>query len=844
MSKPTLLIKGNLQASKHSEPQEVLDQYLPIDYITNWFEPRIPAKFGDEPRIQAKSPADRILIIESSTGSGKSTTIPPRLYHLFQDRTRRSIFCSQPRVLTAIDIPKNTIPQFNTKEALTKAGFPNFEPLIFGQNIGTQTGAFTKKPIQGLIFGTPAIIVQQMNMLGNRDFMRKYSFILVDEAHERSIQIDTMLYMLKKFIVANYEDKNCPFVICMSATFDTIKFSDYMLSMVPRPERYKNIISVKGFTHEIKEIFLEYDSPNFISAIVDIVTDVHKNNPNDFLPVDQVLKNSKIYKLPEDAEDITASQKFRDILIFVKGPSEIKKLKKKISSLNTSHTFFKQYPVLCLGLTGSAVTNQSPEYRNAIERDISELSVEIYDGKKMSIKHPVRRVVIATNVAETGITIETLKYVIDPGWLYSKEFNPCFAVDAMIAKPVTQSMHRQRKGRVGRKHPGVCYSIFTETTYKAMLKDQYADIIKEDVTLEVLNILIREVDPENRLGEHDIHHLFQRVIPDELSEFERQINSAKLNLYNVDLLDVPSVDSMHYSLEKLYALGAINSNSIPTLTGFLMNKFRFIKIESIKMILAGFMWDAPIEDLIVMAAFLEQDKHIVFAEELADNFQKTQRAGGFTFFGNRQGRVQSYAENKNDLILADDFLKYVSLFYEIQKKIAEFMENKDALFSKDILSTLNDWLEDSGISAESVLGALEIRNDVMNVMTISGLNAFHCNRDSYRNIIGLGDHEKIEYVRRIKQCIFEGYKLNMAVWNPVSQRYYTRKTHLPLTIESEYIMSGADIAKYGDNNPKFIIYDRIVYFADPESTIYQPVVSHISVIDGFITVDPNYDSLV
>src|ERR1700678_1273482 len=500
MPLPTLLLPGNLIADDYSPKQNELDKNIPLDYIMKFFDDRIPQHYGDNnAKIKSTNFNDRILILKSSTGSGKSTLIPPKLYHLFFERTRKNIACTQPRTLTAIEIPRNTIPPFNTKEMLIKAGYPNYEPLIYGKNMGTQTGVFTKKPVKGIIFMTPGIIVQQMNVMSNEEFMRKYSIIIIDEAHERSLEIDTVLYMLKKFINNNYQNKDCPFLVVMSATFDTKKFCDYLLENVKSSDRYKNIINVKGFTYPIEERFLKYDSLNFIQTIIDTVIEIHKNNQLDFLSFKEIAKDKKIYKLDEDMRegDIIKAQKFRDILIFVKGPGEISKLKKKLNQLNSTDEYFKQYPILPLALTGDLVTNQSIEYINTVEKNIEELSVEVIFGVKVTMKKPTRRVICSTNVAETGITIESLKYVIEPGWSYSSEFNPCIASGMLVAKPVTQSMYLQRRGRVGRKAPGICYPIYTKQIFEHMQENQYPDILKNDITLDLLSILIKEVDPDN-----------------------------------------------------------------------------------------------------------------------------------------------------------------------------------------------------------------------------------------------------------------------------------------------------------------------------------------------------------
>lgn len=845
---PTLLLPGNLEETKWSEKKEELDKYVPLSYIMQFFEDRIPARYGENPKIKSNNSADKILLLESSTGSGKSTLIPPEFYHRFFERTRKNIACTQPRTLTAIEIPRNTIPPFQTKEALVKAGFPNREPLIYGKNIGTQTGVFTKRPHRGIIYMTPGIIVQQMIVMSNEEFMKKYSIIIVDEAHERSLSLDTVLYMLKKFINLNYANKDCPFLIVMSATFDTEKFCNYLLSEVKKPERYKNIIKVKGSVYNIDEHFLEYDSLNYVQSIIDKVIEIHKNNSLDFISPGEIMKNKKIYKLEEDMkkDDLITNQQFRDILIFIKGPGEIVKLKNKINKLNSTDEYFKKYPVLPLGLTGDLVANQSIEYRNTVEKSIEELNVEVFSSGKIELKKPTRRIIISTNVAETGITIDTLKYVIEPGWSYSNEFNPCFATGTMVAKPITQSMYKQRRGRVGRKAPGHIYPIYTKDIFEKMQKDQYPDMVKDEITLDLLNILIKEVDPENKINEFSIDKLFE--IPD----FEKEINKTKINIYELDLLDLPSADSLHYSMEKLYCLAAINTNSIPTNIGFIINKFRFIGIESIKMILSGYAWDVAIQDLIIIAAFLKFNKDDIISKETADKYHTALASGKFTLFPNEQKKIISYSEIKTDLMLDDEFIRYILIFNEFQKQLLEVnirnlnvikkvgdRKKKEKYETRSIIENLKEWGNNYGISIKGLLEVIDLRETIINTMVMIGLNPFH-NHEKSLDI----NQDKHDYICSIKQCIFEGYKLNIAVWNNIEKKYYSRKSHLPLIIENEYILSKLDILKYGDSNPKYIIYDKITYIINTMTNLYNPVVSHISVLDGFIVIDPNFDSLL
>lgn len=854
MPLPTLLIKKNLVASKFSPPQDELDKYIPIDYIMQWFNDKIPPSYGEQPHKKAESPADKILILRSSTGSGKSTAFISELYYRFQERTNKHIACTQPRVLTAIDISKNTIPPVNTKEELIKRGKANREALIFGKNIGVQTGFFSKKPIKGIIFTTPGIITAQLSIMTMKEFENMYSFIVIDEAHERSLQIDTLLFLLKQYISLNF--RTSPFLVVMSATFDVEKFADYLLSDLPKDVRYKNIIDVKGFTYPVEEHFLKYDSNNYLTTIVDKVIEIHKNNELDFIPVKEIMKNKKIYSLEDDMKesDIAKSQTFRDILIFIKGPGEITKIKDKINKLNDSNEYFSKYPVLPLGITSETVSSQGEDYKNAIERGIDSLTIEIDTKKGKITKKPVRRVMIATNVAETGLTVNTLRYVIDSGFVFSNEFNPCFGCDQMISKPITQGMHKQRRGRVGRLATGSCYSIFTQKSFDLLQVDQYPDIIKNEITLDLLNMIIRIVDKENELNESTIFKLFSRKDVSIKTAFEEKIHKAVVDIYNIDLLDSPSVDSLHYSIEKLYTLGAIDSNSIPTVIGFIMNKFRFIRIESIRMILAGYAWNVSIIDLITMACFLESKNSVVGDEEKFNEVRS--RNGKFTFFANEQHKVISYSEYKTELFISDDFMRFLLIFQEFKeiiskvniqnleaiKKIGDRKKRKE-MSNKNIIEILENWSKENGINLRTMLNIIELRDSVISCMAMIGLSPFANNENSLEYMVNFDDVEKFEYICKVKRCIYEGYKNNIAIWDYNKKKYYSRKSHLFLTIKSSLIQKLTEISKYGDNNPKYIIFSNNMLFLSNKTNLYESKVSHICILDGFISIDPNFDCL-
>lgn len=937
---PTLLVKGNLLATKWSPPQKDLDDLVPIDYIMDWFDKRTPKAYGS--LVQASSIADRILIVHSSTGSGKSTVMPAELFHRFYTRLRKNFAVTQPRVLTAIDIPLNQIVPFNSAEALQKAGKRDRSPLLMDDNIGYQTGMEARKPVKGVIFMTIGIIVQQINIMSDEDFMNKYSHIIIDEAHERSTDTDTALFSLKKFIERNYKNPACPFLIVTSATFNAYKYADYLLGGVHKNTRYENIIYVRGSTYPIERNYLEYDSADFIQTVIDTVEQIHINNPQDFLSPTELEKakrdNPKLFELrdsrspgtsrtsriPETPEKHNTKGKrggveepgesihtfrlledelpdtdlhgsgngpflrvigsggegggegdaeernraFRDIIIFVSGGFEITQIARTLQNLNSRNPYFQKYPIFPVQLTSSIVVSQGEDYRNLFA-DMSKLKVEIrtpkgeggggggrvgkkwndkkHDGKmKIALVPAVRRVIISTNVAETGITIDTLRYVIDTGFVNSSEYAPNYNADMLVLKPVTQGMHTQRSGRSGRKAPGVSYAMFTKETLESLQVDQYPDIIKEKIALVVLNFLIKQIDEENRNNNETLFDLFvkERISEETDSQlsstFERELAQKKVNIYDMDLLDIPSADALQSAMETLFTLGAINSNSIPTPVGFIMNKFRMVKPESVRMILSGYAWGAPIIDLVTIAAFLEQKPSNIFPKDLEPAYTKANNTGMFTLFPD-SGKINRYSELKTQLFVADDFIRYVIIFSQFQQRTV-------SAFGETDLGSVRKWCEDRGVSYRALTDTATLRDNIIANMTNIGLNAFVNNDKCMRYTMGsYSDYDKMEYVKKIKQCIFEGYKLNIGVYDATTHIYKSRKCNLPLKIgktSTTHFLSESDRETFGDTNPKFIIFGEVRLSRNTKTNIYAAEAVNICILDGFIPYDANFDALV
>lgn len=760
---PTLLVKGNIIPQPDDNAEE-LAKLVPLKYIINWFDKRIPMRYGGMPLKRAQEPGDKILILRSETASGKSTVFPPELYHQFYGRTRKNIAVTQPRILTAVEIPSTIIP-FHTKERLkAQKSHTDRRPLILGDNIGYQTGAISKKPIRGLIYMTVGTLTQQLTIMSEEDFMKKYSFIIIDEVHERSVETDLALFMMKKFIHKNYKKLHCPFLVLTSATFNVQKFANYFETT--------NIIEVKGASYMIHENYLQYSSSNYFKSVVDTVRQIHISNRNDYLST-TVIKNRRS----------SSTNTVRDILVFVSGSKEIDSLMGAINKLNIE---FVKEPLLPIALTGSIFKAQTANYQN-IYKPLNQIKVEInLPEKRITRVTPVRRVIISTNVAETGVTIDTLKYVIDTGWYNSAEYNPSYAVNALIHKPVTKGMARQRRGRSGRVAEGYWYPLYTREIYDSMMDDQFPGIIKDEITLTLLNLLIKEYD------------LFDLTLTEQIEKIETQ---ETIDIGKIDLLDYPPADAIHRSIEKMYILGAIDYNTKPTPLGLLMYKFRKISFESIKMILSGYAWGTSIRDLITIAAFLPY-KHI-------------------SYYNISKSGIKS---ERNQLLIADDFIQPLLFYYDFAEKIS------NANFS---LEKIKDWLEKNKINYSQLMEILELRDEIIEILSISGLNPFANESKSLSYGINL------EKIKKIKHCIYEGYKLNLAIWDQNHKKYVMKQSHLRLQIRqpSDLVLSFKNLEIQGDTNPLYVIFDKATLFLNEKKNMYNAVVNKIAVMDGFVPLN-------
>jgi HrpA-like RNA helicase len=180
MGLPTLL-KHNVIIPHMGETKQQISNITGIDFILQWFQPRIYNPSS------VKNISDKIIILKSATGSGKSTVFPTEFYLRFYKIMKKNIIVTQPRILTAVSIPKIIA----SENAYKKENREDGEGIELFKNIGYQTKEYIRKPLEkGILFCTIGVLLQFLKNMPIENFFKKYGCIIIDEAHERSTNLD------------------------------------------------------------------------------------------------------------------------------------------------------------------------------------------------------------------------------------------------------------------------------------------------------------------------------------------------------------------------------------------------------------------------------------------------------------------------------------------------------------------------------------------------------------------------------------------------------------------------------------------------------------------------------
>lgn len=371
---------------------------------------------------------NQIMVFVGETGSGKTTQIPQ--FVLFDEMPHllnTQVACTQPRRVAAMSVAQRVAEEMDVK---------------LGEEVGYSIRFENKtSPKTILKYMTDGMLLREA--MEDHD-LKRYSCIILDEAHERTLATDILMGLLKQVVQRRPDLK----IIIMSATLDAEKFQHYF-NDAP-------LLAVPGRTYPVDIYYTPEFQRDYLDSAIRTVLQIHAT---------------------EDAGDI---------LLFLTGEDEIEDAVRKLSLEGDKLVRDEGCgPLSVYPLYGSLPPHQ--------QQRIFEPAPESHNGR------PGRKIVISTNIAETSLTIDGIVYVVDPGFSKQKVYNPRIRVESLLVSPISKASAQQRAGRAGRTRPGKCFRLYTEEAFqKELIEQSYPEILRSNLSSTVLEL--------KKLGVDDLVH--------------------------------------------------------------------------------------------------------------------------------------------------------------------------------------------------------------------------------------------------------------------------------------------------------------------------------------------------
>jgi len=496
----------------------------------------------------------RVVVIVGETGSGKSTQLPQILHEGGWTKssgingTPKMIVCTQPRRIAATTLAARVA----SERAASRDG--SAAEVGYAVRFDDQTSPSTR-----IKYVTDGMLLRETLQ---DPLLSKYRVIIVDEAHERSMNSDVVLGLVKKI---GLKRKDLRVVVC-SATIDAQAFLTYFCGETATGGENENdndrrkkrkrtrwgkrigndgnppetetdepeaaggvILSIDGRVHPVDVLHVEEPCGNYVEKTVDVAFQIHETETKQGgLQAGYTHGQGDILCFLPTAEDIDSAIRIatEKIDVIEEGRSK--------QSRNASKDTTPHCPITVLPLYGSLPHN---------------LQARVFQTKpkhnnNTTTKHTPRfhrRMIFATNIAETSVTIPDISFVVDCGFTKLPFYDPTNGYERLVVCPISRASAKQRAGRAGRVGPGKCYRLYTEAhmTSSIMPETTAPEILRTDLSSFVLMMKAFGVD----------------------------------NVILFDMMTQPSPESISHALECLYALGAMNDECDLTSLGYKMCEF-------------------------------------------------------------------------------------------------------------------------------------------------------------------------------------------------------------------------------------------------------------------------------
>ncbi|CAK4066902.1 unnamed protein product [Aphanomyces euteiches] len=388
----------------------------------------------------------RVVILVGETGSGKTTQVPQYILESHMTAPNKRIAVTQPRRVAAITVAQRVATEMGST-------IPD-GPVSYCVRFDDTTTKATK-----LKFMTDGMLVREALLFPD---LSGYSVIVLDEAHERSLQTDILFGIVKRALKVRNDLR----VVVMSATLDVELFQNFFSDSQPA------VLRIPGRMHPVDIFYTLKALPDYLDAVLITTLQIHL-----------------------DEKDNTGS-----ILVFLTGQEDIETMETLLNDYATRLP--PEVPKLLV----------CPIF-SAMPRESQMLAFE-------PAPRQVRKVILATNIAETSITINGVRFVIDTGLVKQRSF--VGHMETLQIEPISQAQAWQRSGRAGREVPGVCYRLFPEDKFQELAARAVPEIKRVSLEIVVLQLKCMGID----------------------------------DVLAFDFIERPNTKHMIQALEKLYALGA------------------------------------------------------------------------------------------------------------------------------------------------------------------------------------------------------------------------------------------------------------------------------------------------
>ena len=518
-----------------------------------------------------------VILLVGETGSGKSTQVPQiltteswcnsRSVNLENSKKTVSvggcIAITEPRRVAAITLARRVAEEMGTPLGSSSPA----SKVGYSVRFDNSTSPCTR-----IKFLTEGMLLQEML----RDpWLKSYSAVIVDEVHERGVNVDLILGFMRNMTAGGFEGRGgVPLkVVVMSATAEIERLEHFFEegylanSKVPWSEQ-----SVTG----------DSDNESEWSGISDSVQEKpHVPAQQNGNAMSDGLDNSPTEESPR-VIGYKNGQANGDESHKSSNPNG-KRTKKSLLHVTTCHIEGRQHPVsvhytsepvqdwvdaalrtifqihhkepmpgdILVFLTGQetveSLESLVTEYALSLTRDVPKMLVlplfaALPQTAQQRVFQPApprtRKIILATNIAETSVTVSGVRFVVDCGKAKIKQFRSQIGLDSLFVKPISKSAAIQRKGRAGREAPGQCYRLYTEASYHEMQQNNTPEILRCDLSHAILTMKARGVD----------------------------------DIINFPFLDQPSRDALEKALLQLYQLGALTDSGTINETGTQMAK--------------------------------------------------------------------------------------------------------------------------------------------------------------------------------------------------------------------------------------------------------------------------------